>query len=574
VNRIFNIVIVFAVILMVRPVQAQTAPQPTPDPNSTKLGSITGRVLVEGQAVNNASIVVTRVGANTPTRYVPSNDNGDFEAKGLEAGLYQINVAAPGYVTSFNEDEYHRVGDSVTLTMQKGAVITGKVLNESDQPVIAVRVRALRIRDENGKPVLAPDLDSERLTDDRGVYRIFGLRPGTYLVSAGGRGPLAFGINGFDQDAPTYAPSSTRDTATTISLAGSEEKSVDIHYRGDSGHRVSGSATVPVRQDSPWVHINLARLINGTESRTSTYQNADVKGFEFFGVEDGDYLIWAQYSPAHGELLVSDPRRVTMKGADVTGLELVVKPLASIAGEVALIPSTAPACKGKRQPAFDETVIAVQRKQKPLAKPEPETTPPIPWHRFAQVTPDNSANFLLPNLGPGQFEFDVRFFAHYWYLQSISQRTTAKEAANKPVDLARTLLTLKSGERAGGVKVTLAAGAASLEGKVEASDSQPLPAGLFVYIVPADKERVDDPLRYSVAPVNADGSFAIEQLAPGRYWLITRVAADNLSGNKSLRSTDAVDARLKLRREAEAAKAEVALEPCQNVTGHKLSYLK
>jgi hypothetical protein len=113
-----------------------------------------------------------------------------------------------------------------------------------------------------------------------------------------------------------------------------------------------------------------------------------------------------------------------------------------------------------------------------------------------------------------------------------------------------------------------------LEGKVEASDSQPLPSGLFVYAVPADKERVDDPLRYSVAPVNADGSFAIEQLAPGRYWLITRVAADNLSGNKSLRSTDAVDARLKLRREAEAAKAEVALEPCQNVTGHKLSYLK
>jgi len=99
-----------------------------------------------------------------------------------------------------------------------------------------------------------------------------------------------------------------------------------------------------------------------------------------------------------------------------------------------------------------------------------------------------------------------------------------------------------------------------------------LPSGLFVYVVPADKEKVDDPLRYSVAQVNADGSFAIEQLAPGRYWLITKVAADNFSGNKSLRSPDAVDARLKLRREAEAAKAEVALEPCQNVTGHKLAY--
>lgn len=563
-EMLFRIALLFGVAMMCGPVQAQTTPQPTPDPTSTKLGSIAGRVLVDGQAVNNASITATRVGATAPSRFVPTNDNGDFEAKGLEAGVYQLTVSAPGYVASSTEEMYYRVGDSVTLTMHKGGVITGKVLNASDQPVIAVRVRAIRIRDENGKPAITSRGNPDRVTDDRGVYRIFGLRPGTYLVAAGGRGLTAFGINGFDQDAPTYAPSSTRDTATTISLAAGEEKTIDIHYRGDTGHRVSGKATAATGQNTPWIHINLARLINGApDTRTATYQNSEARGFEFAGVEDGEYLIWAQYSGSPGEMLVSDMRRITVKGVDITGIELATKPLASIAGELQLIPSTVEACKGKRQPPFDETVIAVQRKQKAPAKPEPEIPAQVPMYGSAQVTADKSASFLLRNLAPGQYDFDVRFFTHYWYLQSISQRTT---------DLARISLRLKPGERAAGVKVTLAAGAATLSGKVESSDSQPLPAALLVYLVPAEKEKGDDPLRYSVAEVNADGSFTLEQLAPGRYLLITKVAPDNIAANKTLRSPDATEGRVKLRREAEVAKSELALEPCQKVTGHKLIF--
>jgi hypothetical protein len=565
VRRVFNIALLFAVALTLRAVQAQTTPQPTPETATTKLGSIAGRVLADGQAVNNASITVMRVGANAPSRFVPTNDNGDFEAKGLEAGIYHLNVAAPGYVTSSTEPTYHRVGDSVTLTMQKGGVITGRVVNAGDDPVIAVRVRAIRIRDENGKAVATPDSDADRLTDDRGVYRIFGLRPGTYLVSAGGRGIYGWGINGFDHDAPTYAPSSTRDAATAISLAAGEEKSVDIRYRADAGHRVSGSVNVALTDNTPWVTIYLARLTSAApDARMSAYQNSGGRGFEFFGVEDGDYLIWGQYGPSPGDMLVSDPRRISVKGADVTGIELVPKPLASISGEIALVPSTLEACKGKRQPSLDETMVAVQRKQKVPAKPEPEMPAQVPFFGSAQVTADKSANFQLRNLAAGQYDVEVRFFGHYWYLQLISQRTN---------DLARVPLTLKPGERATGVKVTLAAGAATLSGKVEtSSDSQPLPTGLFVYVVPAEKERSDDPLRYSVAPVDANGSFTVEQLAPGRYWVITKVAPDNLNANKSLRAHEQADARVKLRREAESAKAEVALEPCRNVTGHKIVF--
>jgi hypothetical protein len=74
--------------------------------------------------------------------------------------------------------------------MIKGGVITGKVVTADNDPVVAVRVRALRIRDLNGRRPARLELSPDRLTDDRGIYRIFGLLPGTYLVYAGGRGLL------------------------------------------------------------------------------------------------------------------------------------------------------------------------------------------------------------------------------------------------------------------------------------------------------------------------------------------------------------------------------------------------
>src|SRR5204863_2393266 len=116
--------------------------------------------------------------------------------------------------------------------MTKGGVITGKVLAAEGQPIAAARVRAVLIRDVNGNRPQFTTSPLDRLTDDRGIYRLFGLSPGTYVVFAGGRGSSGYGINGYEKDAPTYAPSSTRDTAAEISLGSGEEKNVDIRYRG------------------------------------------------------------------------------------------------------------------------------------------------------------------------------------------------------------------------------------------------------------------------------------------------------------------------------------------------------
>ena len=74
------------------------------------------------------------------------------------------------------------------------------------------------------------------MTDDRGYYRLYGLPPGSYVVAAGGPGQYFGSVNPFANDAPTYAPASTRDTAAEVMVRSDQEVTADIRYRGEPGH--------------------------------------------------------------------------------------------------------------------------------------------------------------------------------------------------------------------------------------------------------------------------------------------------------------------------------------------------
>lgn len=537
----------------------------------SKLGSIRGRVLADGQAITNASVTVSNVNSQRQSRAVPTNDNGDFEVRGLESGLYRVEVTAPAHVTitADSAEEIHRVGESITVNMIRGGVITGRVVGADNDPVVAVRVRAIMIRDLNGRLPTTTVSSNEKLTDDRGAYRIFGLVPGTYVVFAGGRGFSGTGANAFDNDAPTFAPSSTRDTAEEISVASGEEKTADIRYRRAAGHAVSGNVIVTTAPNSAWLTINLARVVGSTvDFRQSTFQNVGRKGFEFQGVANGDYLIWTAYASRAGETLVSEPRRITVKGADVTGIDLVANPLASLAGVVVLEPSKAAECKDKLRPLFEETLVSLQRNKKQIAKegPAKDQQLDLPFYSSSQASLDRVGGFQLRNLAAGQYHFNLRTFAKYWYLRSVTL-----PAAKDPVtsDLTRNLLNLKAGDRVTGVKATLAEGAASISGQIELPEER-RSGRLVFYVVPSEKDKADDALRYSTAPVDEVGSFNLDHLPPGRYWTLVKVvAAENEANAAELRLPAASATRLKLRREGEAAKSEIELRPCQSVMDHK-----
>ena len=564
-------------------VQAQQSSSTDEKAEETKTGAITGTVVNDtGQPLVGAAVFVSAVSSPALGRTTTTDSEGNFQVKGLDPALYSVGARIPAYVSPPRDPDdpqqanyYYRVGDSVRVVLIKGAVITGTVTNSSGEPVVKVSVRVFMVRDANGQPPKAISQFGERETDDRGVYRIYGLMPGTYVVSAGGGNRLgyAFAVNAFDGDAPTYAPASTRDTAAEITVrAGDETSSVDIRYRGEPGRVISGTASGPTAAGTyPYYSITLTSVSNGAPQWvSSSFQAAGARGFSFSGVVDGDYELTAQSSLAGGEIAAtSEPHRVKVRGADVTGIELTTKQLASIAGRVTLEPSKAPECKGKRRPSFAETVITVTRNEK---------LGPLEFLRYFAMpgAPDKEGAFLLRSVQPGQYIFNPRFFAKYWYLQSISLPPAAAPAArgataNQPIDAAKNWTTVKPGDRVAGLNVTLAEGAASLRGQLTTAEGQKLPPKLVIYLAPAERDRADDVLRFFVTPVTSDGTFAIGNLPPGRYWLLARPASENPSVmNSKLRLPDESTTRSKLRPESEAAKTELELKPCQNVTDYKL----
>jgi hypothetical protein len=233
--------------------------------------------------------------------------------------------------------------------------------------------------------------------------------------------------------------------------------------------------------------------------------------------------------------------------------------------------SAAAECKNKREPLFSETVLFARRNDKNTSADQM-----IYPNYLVQSLPDKTGDFILSNLVPGQFDLNARFFAKYWYLRSIVRENAAMplgaSAANRQSDLARNGIILKLGDRVSGVKVTLAAGAASLRGTVKLAEGESLPARLYLHLVPAEKENAEDVLRYFTTAVRADQTFSFNNLPPGRYWMLARQSDNESQSDATLRLLENGDTRQKIRRAAEGIKTEVELKPCQNVLGYQLPF--
>jgi hypothetical protein len=134
-------------------------------------------------------------------------------------------------------------------------------------------------------------------------------------------------------------------------------------------------------------------------------------------------------------------------------------------------------------------------------------------------------------------------------------------------------LTLQLGSRVNGLMIIFAEGAASVRGRVSAGDDNKMPTGLSLYIVPAEKEKSEDVLRFFTTPIADDGTFGLNNLPPGRYWAIARFpAAEDAHVDWKLRLPDQAQNRAKLRHDAEAAKIAIELKPCQNVVDYQLPF--
>jgi hypothetical protein len=556
-------------------------PSPTPKDEkgskSVRKGSITGRVVGEdGNPLLDAEVRVMPFSDFFSQQSVLTVDKeGNFRADNLRASSYTVSASAPGYTSAPEEDsperKLYRIGDSVYLRLVKGGVITGTVTDENGEPLISVRLRAVRVRDSAGhKTELFGRFSASAMTDDRGIYRFYGLPAGTYIVMAGGSEGYYFGDSVGAESPPIFYPSSTADSASEITVqSGQETSGIDIRFRTLLGHNIIGvisNAKTFLTGPSLFAYIILTNSNTRIEATSQNAAERDGKfAFSFGNIADGDYEIQAMIYKDRDILAASQTQKVTVKGADVGGLVIQLFKQTSLSGRIVLAANKDekkdPACNNNRPFSFDEFVLQLPRNEK-------ETS--LSFWLVASgelgVSADETGAFTLKNLRAGKRRVVVKLPGDNLFVRSITGPAVAP--GKQPFDIARNGITLKAGEQAKDVTVTIAEGAATLSGKVVSSDDNAiaLPENLLVHLVPGEKEAADEALRYFETNPESDGSFSITNIPPGRYFVLIRpMKADE--ERETFRRPVAWDdlQRARLRREAEAANQTIELSQCKRV---------
>ncbi|HEX6183567.1 MAG TPA: carboxypeptidase-like regulatory domain-containing protein [Pyrinomonadaceae bacterium] len=561
-------------------------PAATPRPTRAPAAPLAGRVVGDaGEPLAGVPVFASSraPGGNTrPSNTVTTDEAGNFVFPSLEPGLYSVGAGVPGYVVEIDPQtgralSTFRPGDNAVVRMVRGGVITGAVVDQQGEPLVALSVRALRVRDPEGRtPQTSFPFSAEDRTDDRGVYRIYGLQPGVYVVFAGGYSSVAFGpATAYGGDVPTFYPSGTRDTAAEVNVRGGQETAgIDIRYRDEQGHRVTGTVDFPAATPAEFgAGLTLTYAGTGMPAGSAgvTPSSTD-RAFSIEGVADGEYELQAQGGGREGLAFSSAPQRVSVRGADVTGVRLTLAPLASASGTLRIEPAAEAArasepCKAVRSAQLPQETLITATPERPRgAAPRPFSRADAP----RDTTPEETGDFSLRALEPARYRLSFRLFDESLYVRTVQLPGAAPNAAAA----ARDIFEVKTGQQLKGLDVRLAAGAASFGGRVAPAESAApqTPAPTRVHLVPQERERAEDPLRYYEATVAAaDGTFSFKNVAPGRYLLLARAEADAPDAPHRPAALDA-DTRTRLRREAEAAAATVELQPCQRTSDFALKY--
>jgi Carboxypeptidase regulatory-like domain len=598
----------------------QPAAQATPLPDGPKegartreardasaSGSIKGRVVGDaGEPVAGASVTLSPRGTNQQAyraQRTVTDDEGNFTLTGLDPGLYSVGANSPGYFTdvdpSTNRPTIYRPGDAATVRLVKGGAVTGTVTDPQGEPLVSITVRAYRLRDLDGRTYGFGGYNFEDNTDDRGVYRIYGLPPGVYIVSAGssGRGYYPGWASAYEGNVLTFYPSATRDTASELTVrAGQENAGVDIRYRDEPGRRVTGSVVLPAGSPpEAGVSVSLYYANTNTQAHTTFISpTSDTRAFSIEGVADGDYDAQALINTREGPLSAAAPQRVSVRGADVTGLRLTLAPLASVSGTLVVEQASAAeraseACKEQRASKLpQETLVTLAADRSALAKGQAASR----TSAAREVAPDASGAFTLRAIEAGRYRVGARPFDEALYVRSIqlpaqapapnanAARAGAPAAAHASAAVAapsRDAIDVRSGQQLSGVTVRLSEGAALLSGRVAVQEGAPAPpfSLMPVHLLPAERESADDPLRYFEATPDASGLFVFRNLPPGRYMLVARPASEpDAAGTPPRPAHWDAESRLRLRRDAEAANSPVELQPCQRASDFTLHFPK
>ena len=279
------------------------------------------------------------------TRTTLTDEQGRFDLRELAGGHYTLTASKGGFITlQYGQRRPGEPGTPVDLAagrtieklvigLPRGSVITGRIVDEFGEPLTGAQVQVLRYVWVSGARTLQPAGGADR-TDDQGTYRIFGLQPGEYLVTATLRDerPMLRGGPAADLPdsgyAPTYFPgtSSIGDAQKVVVGLGEEVSGVGFGLSLTRLATVSGRVlaapgyeggvqVVAVPVDGP----RLTQTLRGTQTRNDGT-------FDMRGVPPGRYRLQAMAWGATGDGGLTGSTTITVNGSNLEGLTLALAP--------------------------------------------------------------------------------------------------------------------------------------------------------------------------------------------------------------------------------------------------------
>jgi hypothetical protein len=505
--------------------------------------------------VRRATIRLTST-TGTSTRLAGTDDNGRFEFDALPAGSFTLSATKPGYVETFYRSRHPGRGPGVpvavtngqrvevALRIVPGAVITGTITDAQGYPAPRVSVAIL------GLSAQGTSVPVRGVTDDRGMYRIFSLAPGDYLVSALPRlGTTPFGTSAAPSEiagitdaearwargastgtigmAPTspppgppvtYAPvfyPGTSDVAAAVKVSvgvGEERAGVDLAVEVVPTARLAGtivdangqatSASVslyPRRRDQP----TPADALVASGAVTMPRATVTAAGFSISGVTPGEYTLIARSGsmsrsagPPPGTPALWCVTDLTVAGRDQTDLALRLVPGQKISGTIVFEHST-------QTPPADMSAIDLSLRASGSS---------IGMFSASRATVAASGAFTFSSIVPWSYRFSATPPG-----AAAGARWTLKSAIVNGRDLADGAFEVTPGVDVAGVTITFTDHAAGIAGRIVDAAGRPI-SRYSIIVFPVDPAQwLPQSRRIRSAPPATDGSFTVAGLPAGEY---------------------------------------------------------
>jgi protocatechuate 3,4-dioxygenase beta subunit len=486
--------------------------------------SISGRATIGGKAAAGITIVATVSNSffdNKTVSKTTTDEDGNYKITGLAGGRFTILPLAKSYLVA-SGGAYKEAGQSVnvaegeTITkidfaLVRGGVVTGRITDSEGHPLIGERVN-IALKDgapDPGVQMVMPGA-SRNQTDDRGVYRLYGLGPGSYKVSVGqaasAAGAVTFMGMGGSQYLKTFYPGVQEEAKATILeiKEGTELKEVDISVGKPPGtsYAVSGRV-MDADSGNPVPELYLGHSSVNDSNQEMGQMNfsgsrTDANGkFKLEGLRPGRYAVFT-FAAGRSSASYGEPVQFEISDGDVTGIEIKLRRGATINGVAVIENNSDPAVAGLLQTVR----LSAYVEQKGLAAPSYGDSP---------IGPDGS--FHMQGLAPGRALISMQGFPIPPKGLTLVRIEVDGLQQQGGIEVA-------AGAQINGVRLLFAYGTGSIRGEVKV-EGGPVPDGMIIQVLV--RSTSGDARKFNrMAELDGRLHFFSENIPPGNYELIVR----------------------------------------------------